>query len=818
MTDQPPTPELEEQVRQAWAAPDPNPAFAGRLRAQLAAPRVTPAPRARRSPAVLRWAGAAGLAALLLLAGAVFLALGPQGISAGVQRLIGYIPGVGVVQVDDSLRALTAPVTASRDGVTITVRQAILSSDRTVVDFVVDGIPAGAYPGNESIPGCHTAPSLRLPDGTELAMSGGSSEAWSAGYEKHASFAALAAGVNAATLLVPCLDDTLLGRAPENWTLALSFGPAPADLALAPVVDVTSPPPTVPVAPTAAPAAVVPPAGAPTSAPGSAPTPPAAASAVLPAIRLVLDRYIALDDGYYLLGHTETSDPRLASASLSFFGLKLFDAAGHAIPLEPADASAAGIDTPKDNEWVYRVYGKALNAPLTLRATQMEARLAAPTVFTLDSAPAGWNGADAQLGQTFPVGPVSFEVAGLPVRLAQARYTQVGDEKGFGFQLEADPALKGLPLMVEAGLSLTESAAVGGKLQANGFSFGGGSTRDAQTGQLVTYVLSGAHFTFPLKLSALGATLAGDWETTWNPPAAAGAAPPPVLNACLTQTGWQQALAAGAAVPAGLGGQLVVYGPIQGQVLAGAPNNYGLFLAGLDGRQQVLGNGVWPALAPDGKTLAYAWDDGLRLRDLASGADRLLPGTTSADYNPRWSPDGAALAFVRGDEHSLYVVGVDGQNLRRLATSADYVLGWSPDVAALLFSAAAQGGEQVKRLAIAQGAASGAAANLLLLESKGAQAALSPDGQWIAYVAHVLGQPNGGLYLARLDGSQRRLLAQLDDNVLSSPAWSPDGQWLAASVGDLSQMLPTSLTALIHVSDCATVVLKVDGDIYGWRP
>src|SRR5439155_26200404 len=208
------------------------------------------------------------------------------------------------------------------------------------------------------------------------------------------------------------------------------------------------------------------------------------------------------------------TDPRLASASLSFFGLELFDAAGQEVPLEPADASTAGIDQPgpNPNGWVYRVYGKALAAPLTLRAGQMEVALATPVAFTLRAAPAGWDGSDAQLGQTFPVGPVNFDLAGLPVRLAQAQYTRAGDEKGFAFQFEADPALKAVPLMVDLGLSATEMAAAGGKLQANGFSFGGGSARDPQTGQLVTTVLSGAPFTFPLRLSALGATLAGDWQ------------------------------------------------------------------------------------------------------------------------------------------------------------------------------------------------------------------------------------------------------------------------------------------------------------------
>ena len=46
MPEQRPSDEFEEQVRQAWATPEPDPAFAANLRAQLArgAAPVRPAP------------------------------------------------------------------------------------------------------------------------------------------------------------------------------------------------------------------------------------------------------------------------------------------------------------------------------------------------------------------------------------------------------------------------------------------------------------------------------------------------------------------------------------------------------------------------------------------------------------------------------------------------------------------------------------------------------------------------------------------------------------------------------------------------------
>jgi hypothetical protein len=43
--------------------------------------------------------------------------------------------------------------------------------------------------------------------------------------------------VKHATLILPCLLDTIRGTAPENWELALSFVPAPPDMDLVPIHD-----------------------------------------------------------------------------------------------------------------------------------------------------------------------------------------------------------------------------------------------------------------------------------------------------------------------------------------------------------------------------------------------------------------------------------------------------------------------------------------------------------------------------------------------------------------------------------------------------
>ncbi|MFQ5706852.1 MAG: hypothetical protein ACE5HO_05345, partial [bacterium] len=68
------------------------------------------------------------------------------------------------------------------------------------------------------------------------------------------------------------------------------------------------------------------------------------------------------------------------------------------------------------------------------------------------------------------------------------------------------------------------------------------------------------------------------------------------------------------------------------------------------------------ALSPDGTHLAYApssdFDGGkLRIRDLADGSTRPLPGTEGAEL-PFWSPDGSMLGYFAGDK--LRVVPAKG--------------------------------------------------------------------------------------------------------------------------------------------------------------
>lgn len=60
---------------------------------------------------------------------------------------------------------------------------------------------------------------------------------------------------------------------------------------------------------------------------------------------------------------------------------------------------------------------------------------------------------------------------------------------------------------------------------------------------------------------------------------------------------------------------------------------------------------------------------------------------------------------------------------------------------------------------------------------------LSPDGRWVAYTVGrddtTADEQTSDLWLASLDGRERRQLTHTADHAESMPRWSPDGRWLA---------------------------------------
>ncbi len=863
MTELIPSPEFEDKLRLALATPDPDPDFALALRSRLSAPMGTPAPHRsfRLRPA---WAILLGLVLLVIL---VVLAVGPQRVAAEVQKLLGYIPGFGIVEQNVSLRILEEPVSQTRDGITVTVKQAFLTPDKTVLTYTVEGVPWSALSHQENVVGCSAGADLHLPDGTLLKSTGGESKLQEFTFD----YPPIPANVNQATFVLPCIMETLPGLAPENWELPLRFTATPPDLTVMPVIQIspspepqintpasknplallkvvdtgdnyvllgefrpsdaqdlslpagsywsptevkitdangqdvfyTSPtdpslqlppdhsdaepwayqigktfaPPliitytgryTIPADPTARaefsfdagtnpqpgqewvlnqdfelaghrvrlvsiqmlsqsgygfsfessdPAVQTlsvdisgylpngraePEGGNAGLTPGKwsielldydvlpkgklnvvlsnltlygdyktwqvqwSPETPQPGSPSLYGIGLAVDKYIPLDDGYYLIGHTAWTDGRLTNAAPGEWALKAYDAKGQEVALEPASWQEAGL-TPGANQWLYRLYGKSFNAPLTLRATQMDVTYKQPVKMTLDLRSYGFDGSDAQLGIVWKLGGIPLNVPGLPASVFKVTYIKLGDMKGFEIGINADVALQGLPLTIESGLDTTGMSQVGSGI---------GSNRDEVSGLVLSTVLTDAKITFPLVLSTSDATVNGAWEATWNPPAGEPNATPATADqACVTLDTWKQAAGKNLPPPTGLPEKVLVsHGVLSGP---------SLFISSLDGRVNqglVFGDG---SLSPDSAQLAYSGADN-RLYVMAISTMHSIALTNgTSDMQPLWSPDGTRTAFTRLTDKGMnvFVMDADGRNVRALTDTTDNTIaaGWTPD-------------------------------------------------------------------------------------------------------------------------------------------
>jgi TolB protein len=200
-------------------------------------------------------------------------------------------------------------------------------------------------------------------------------------------------------------------------------------------------------------------------------------------------------------------------------------------------------------------------------------------------------------------------------------------------------------------------------------------------------------------------------------------------------------------------------------------------------RGSVLGH-----VSADGRYLPYRDDatGDLAIRDVTTGATRRLTRSTNwKDFyhgDAAISPDGRSIAYrwVNLDgRYELRVLPISGSPsdariLVKSSAEAGYVLihGWMPDGKRILITRrGADGNYQLSFASLENGFIVG----LRSLEWRRPNAAISPDGRYIAY---SLEGPDGttshDIFVIASDGSQHATLIQnrSDDDY---PMWSPDG-------------------------------------------
>ncbi|HEV8214270.1 MAG TPA: hypothetical protein VGP95_00500, partial [Gemmatimonadaceae bacterium] len=100
----------------------------------------------------------------------------------------------------------------------------------------------------------------------------------------------------------------------------------------------------------------------------------------------------------------------------------------------------------------------------------------------------------------------------------------------------------------------------------------------------------------------------------------------------------------------------------------------------------------YPAISPDGKTIAFTYKGDLYRVAAAGGAATALTTHVAHDFMPVWSHDGKRIAFA-SDRHGnfdIYVMPADGGEPRRLTfhSAAEYPYSFSADDKSVIFGAA----------------------------------------------------------------------------------------------------------------------------------
>src|SRR5436309_2248011 len=98
----------------------------------------------------------------------------------------------------------------------------------------------------------------------------------------------------------------------------------------------------------------------------------------------------------------------------------------------------------------------------------------------------------------------------------------------------------------------------------------------------------------------------------------------------------------------------------------------------------------WPALAPDGKRVAFSALNNLWIKDLPDGTPKRLTNSAVGEFMPAWSPDGRYLAYVTWsrDGGQIFRVAADGnsapEQLTRRPAFYSYPV-YSPDGSKIVF-------------------------------------------------------------------------------------------------------------------------------------
>lgn len=351
--------------------------------------------------------------ALALIVFAVVLFTLP-GAAFALQRLLAYLPGVGVVDQSTMPRKLAQPVSQTRGGITVTVKSANVSTEITAIYLDLGEIPTSAYPPASAPPEDSArlcSPNvlyLRYPDGTrgELNSQGFIGLSEPAYWNWY--FAPVPASFDTAVLVMPCVPGTNPGTVPEDWEFPLHFVPAVAG-DFAPVVFPTPQPTQAAASPTPTPPGPV-----------SRPSMPRKEDIVL-----VLDKIVRLPDGDAFYAHISAAED--APFAVDVGDERLTDINGQPLAMLAAPDDPSAFLTPSRPYLMSFKTDGPVHAPVMITVDDVRVDIVAPGRFSFNAGP------HPKVGQQWKI-EEDIEVGGRVFRVTSASLAA----DGYHFVIETD--------------------------------------------------------------------------------------------------------------------------------------------------------------------------------------------------------------------------------------------------------------------------------------------------------------------------------------------------------------------------------------------
>jgi hypothetical protein len=417
------------------------------------------------------------LLALLVISSAVY-ALG---------RMLGYIPGIGIVEQTSSLRTLDGPAFVEREGIRLTIVNVIASPTSTSVRFQVEWLTPPPTTGDFDT-SCQGTPSLVLPDGTQLGFVQTTDKftigepGSNAGYGYVMEFVPISDDQSDVTFFYPCIHPIAPGPLPRDWQIPLHLNPAPEGIAL-PVVAVPATESIVVATPEVVPSSPVLPS-------------------VDPAHRIALsvDSFVSTDDGYLLIGSMQWSAndyPAYGVKPISFMGyVNVLDANGQDVPWQEVYENVKPQNEEYRSYWAIKVLSKTFASPLRITMNAVDVQIQTVSFrFDVGSAPQG--------GQSWEVNQ-DIQIADSLVHITKANLVSSDGNLNFQVEVQVDSDTVG---DLRINTALTQCMGGGG----------GYPTERLSTLQILVPMCRANLPPGIVEMQVTGAVLWGQWQVNWKP-------------------------------------------------------------------------------------------------------------------------------------------------------------------------------------------------------------------------------------------------------------------------------------------------------------